>query len=170
MTEINKNSNNNRSSNNDLITTDRPTGLTILAVLFIIAGAFSLLAGITTLETAIAQASGPILTDLEVLFIPLGIEILCIASFVVALGLFTGRSWWVWLVAVVLSAIGLVVNVVSIVVPNMFTIAIVGALVGIAINAIILYYLSRRTVRQYFRNNKAGAKESSSSTTTNVGI
>jgi hypothetical protein len=162
MTEISK------SSNNDL-TRHRPTGLTILAVLFIIAGAFSLLAGITTLETALARASGPILTDLEVLFIPLGIEILCIASFVVALGLFTVKSWWVWLVAVVLSTIGLVVNVVSLVIPNMFTIAVVGALVGIAINAIILYYLSRRNVRQYFGNNKASATESSSSTTT-VGV
>jgi uncharacterized membrane-anchored protein len=170
MTEINSNSSNNNRSNNNDLTRHRPTGLTILAVLFIIAGAFSLLAGITTLETAIAQASGPILTELEALFIPLGIEILCIASFVVAFGLFTGRSWWVWLVAVVLSAIGLVVNVVSIVVPNMFTIAAAGALVGIAINAIILYYLSRRNVRQYFGNNKAAARESSSSTTTNVGI
>ena len=158
----------NTNSNNDLIR-HRPTGLTILALLFVIAGAFTLLAGITTLETAIAQASGPILTDLEVLFIPLAVEILCIASFVVALGLFTGRSWWVWLVAVVLSTIGLVVNVISLVIPNMFTMA--GALVGIAINAIILYYLSRRNVRQYFGNNKVGARESSSSsTTTNVGI
>jgi hypothetical protein len=162
MTEIS-----NSSSHNDL-TRHRPTGLTILALLFIIAGAFSLLAGITTLETAIAQAGAPILTELEVLFIPLGIEILCIASFVVALGLFTVRSWWVWLVAVVLSTIGLVVNVVSIVIPYMFTIAVVGALVGIAINAIILYYLSRRNVRQYF-GNKAGARESSSSTNT-VGV
>ena len=65
MTEISSN-----SSNNDL-TRHRPTGLTILALLFIIAGAFTLLAGITTLETALAQASGPISTDLEVLFIPL---------------------------------------------------------------------------------------------------
>ena len=163
MTEISS------SSNNDL-TRHRPTGLTILALLFIIAGAFTLVAGITTLETALAQASGPILTDLEALFIPLGIEILCIASFVVALGLFTVKSWWVWLVAVVLSTVGLVVNVVSLVVPNMFTIAITGALVGIAINAIVLYYLSRRNVRQYF-GNKAGAREpSSSSTTTTVGI
>ena len=162
MTEI------SNSSNNDL-TRHRPTGLTILALLFIIAGAFTLLAGITTLETALAQASGPILTDLEALFIPLGIEILCIASFVVALGLFTVKSWWVWLVAVVLSTIGLVVNVVSLVIPNMLTIAITGALVGIAINAIVLYYLSRRNVRQYFGNNKAGARESSSSTTTTVG-
>jgi uncharacterized membrane protein (DUF2068 family) len=159
MTEI------SNSSNNDL-TRHRPTGLTILALLFIIAGAFTLLAGITTLETALAQASGPILTDLEALFIPLGIEILCIASFVVALGLFTVKSWWVWLVAVVLSTIGLIVNVVSLVIPNMFP--MVGAVVGIAINAIVLYYLSRRNVRQYF-GNKAGARESSSTTTT-VGI
>jgi hypothetical protein len=163
MTKISSN-----SSNIDL-TTNRPTGLTILAILFLIAGAFTLLAGITTLETALAQASGPILTELELLIIPLGIEILCIGSFVVALGLFTVKSWWVWLVAVVLSAIGLVVNVVSIVVPNMFTIVAAGAIVGIAINAIVLYYLSRRNVRQYFGNNKAGARESSSSTTT-VGV
>ena len=163
MTEISS------SSNIDL-TTNRPTGLTILAILFLIAGAFTLLAGITTLETALAQASGPILTELELLIIPLGIEILCIGSFVVALGLFTVKSWWVWLVAVVLSAIGLVVNVVSIVVPNMFTIVAAGAIVGIAINAIVLYYLSRKNVRQYFGNNKAGARESSSSSTTTVGV
>ena len=134
-----------------------------MAVLFIIAGAFTLLGGIPTLETAIVQASRPILTDLELLIIPLGIEILCIGSFVVALGLFTVKNWRVWLVAVVLSTIGLVVNVISSVVPNMFTMA--GAVVGIAINAIILYYLSRRNVRQYF-GNKASARESPSSSTT----
>ena len=165
MTEIS-----NSSSNNNDLTRHRPTGLTILALLFIIAGAFTLLAGITTLETALARASGPILTDLEVLFIPLGIEILCIASFVVALGLFTVKSWWVWLVAVVLSIIGLVVNVVSLVIPNMFTIAVTGALVGIAINAMVLYYLSRRNVRQYFGKKVVAARESSSSTTATVGV
>ena len=89
--------------------------------------------------------------------IPLGIEILCIASFVVAYGLFTGKSW-AWLVAVVLSTIGLIVNVLSLVIPNMDTIT--GALVGIAINGIVLYYLSRRNVRQYF-GKMATAKESS---------
>ncbi len=125
-----------------------------------------MLAGITTLETAIGQASGPILTELEVLFIPLGIEILCIASFVVAFGLFSGKSWWVWLVAVVLSTIGLVLNVISLITASMLPMA--AALVGIAINAIILYYLSRRNVRQYF-GNKVSARESSSSTTT-VGV
>ena len=157
------------SSNNYDQIRHRPTGLTILALLFIIAGAFTLLGGITTLETAIAQASGPILTELEALFIPLGIEILCIASFVVALGLFTVKSWWVWLVAVVLSTIGLVVNVISLITASMLPMA--AAIVGIDINAIILYYLSRRNVRLYF-GNKASARESSSSSssTTTVGI
>jgi hypothetical protein len=150
-------------SNNDLIR-HRPTGLTVLAILFIIAGSLTLLGGITTLETAIGQASGPILTDLEVLFIPLGIEILCIASFVVALGLFTGRSWWVWLVAVVLSIIGLVVNVISLVTASMLPMA--AAVVGIAINAIVLYYLSKRNVRQYF--GKMATPRESASTTVGV--
>jgi hypothetical protein len=151
-----------QSSNLDL-TSQRPTGLTIMALLFIIAGAFTLLAGITTLETALVQASGPILTELELLTIPLGIEILCIGSFVVALGLFTVKSWWVWLVALVLSTIGLVVNAVSLVIPNMFTIVAAGAVVGIAINAILLFYLSRKSVRQYF-GKMASPRESASTT------
>jgi uncharacterized membrane protein (DUF2068 family) len=150
----------NNSSNNDPIR-HRPTGVTILAVLFVIAGAFTLLRGITTLETALAQGSGSILTVLGALLIPLGIEILCIASFVAAYGLFTGKSW-AWLVAVALSTIGLVVNVLSLVIPNMGTIT--GALVGIAINGIVLYYLSRRNVRQYF-GRVATPTETSSSTT-----
>ena len=71
-----------------------------------------------------------------------------------------GKSW-AWSVAVVLSIIGIVVNVISLVTANMGAIA--GALVGIAINAIVLYYLSRGNVRQYF-GKVATAKESSSTT------
>jgi hypothetical protein len=155
MTEISSS-----RSNNDL-TRHRPIGVTILGILLVIAGAFTQLGGIIAFETAFAQGSGSILTVLGTSFIPLAIEILCIASFVVAYGLFTGKSW-AWLAAVALSTIGLVVNIISLVIPNMFTIA--GALVGIAINAIVLYYLSRGNVRQYF-GNKAAARESSPSTT-----
>jgi uncharacterized membrane protein (DUF2068 family) len=175
---------NSSSSNNDLIR-HRPTGVTILGVLFVIAGAFSLLGGIATLvaipfvanvnpnvindelqlngqqpltpseQTALAQGSGSILTVLGALLIPLGI-----ASLVVAYGLFKGKKW-AWFVAVVLSIIGLVVNVISLVTSNMGAIA--GALVGIAINGIVLYYLSRRNVREYF-GKVATAKEPSSTT------
>ena len=63
-----------------------------------------------------------------------------------------------------LSIIGVVVNVISLVTTNMG--AITGALVGIAINAIVLYYLSRRNVRQYF--GKAAIPRESASTTVGV--
>jgi uncharacterized membrane protein (DUF2068 family) len=177
------------SSNNDLIR-HRPTGVTILGILFVIAGAFTLLGGIATLvaipfvanvnpnvignnelqlngqqplltpseQAALAQGSGSILTVLGAVLIPLGI-----ASLVVAYGLFKGKSW-AWLVAVVLSTIGVVVNVISLVTANMG--AITGALVGIAINAIVLYYLSRRNVRQYFGKVATPTETSSSSSTT----
>jgi len=177
--------NSSSSSNNDLIR-HRPTGVTILGVLFVITGAIGLLGGIATLvaipfvgnvnpnvvdnelpfngqqpllapseQTALAQGSGSILTVLGAVLIPLGI-----ASLVVAYGLFKGKSW-AWFVAVALSIIGLVVNVISIVTSNMGAIA--GALVGIAINAVVLYYLSRRNVKQYF-GKVATPKESSSAT------
>ena len=47
-----------------------------------------------------------------------------------------------------LPAVLFAVNVISLVSGNMS--AITSALVGMAINGIILYYLSRRNVRQYF--------------------
>jgi uncharacterized membrane protein (DUF2068 family) len=183
MTKI---SNSNNNNNYDQIR-QRPTGVTILGVLFVIAGAFSLLGGIATLvaipfvtnvnsnvindepqlngqqqqpltpseQTALAQGSGSILTALGALMIPLGI-----ASLIVAYGLFKGKRW-AWYVAVVLSIIGLVVNVISLVTSNMSAIA--GALVGIAFESIVLYYLFRRNVKEYF-GKVAAAKEPSSTT------
>ncbi len=176
-----------KNSENDSLIRHRPTGVTILGVLFVIAGAFTLLGGVATLvaipfvanvnpnvignnelqlngqqplltpseQTELAQGSGSILTVLGALLIPLGI-----ASLVVAYGLFKGKTW-AWFVAVVLSTIGLVINAISLVTANMG--AITGALVGIAINAIVLYYLSRRNVREYF-GRVAAAKEPSPTT------
>jgi hypothetical protein len=174
-----------KNSENDSLIRHRPTGVTILAVLFVIAGALTLVAGVSTLQaiplvanvnpniinnelqlngqplltpgeqTALAQGSGSILTALGAVLIPLSIS-----SLVVAYGLFKAKRW-AWFVAVVLSIIGLAVNVISLVTSNMGAIA--GALVGIAINAMILYYLSRRNVRQYF-GKVAAAKDSSSAT------
>jgi uncharacterized membrane protein (DUF2068 family) len=176
----------NSSNTNNLIR-HRPTGVTVLGVLFVIAGAFALVGGIATLvaipfvanvnpnaignnelpfngqqplftpseQTALAQASGSILTVLGAVLIPLGI-----ASLVVAYGLFKGKRW-AWYVAVALSIIGLAVNVISLVTSDVGAIA--GALVGIAINAIVLYYLSRRNVKQYF-GKVVEARETSSTT------
>jgi uncharacterized membrane protein (DUF2068 family) len=158
-------------NNNSNLLAHRPTGVTILGVLFVIGGVFALLGGIGTLaavpfaanmipnavnnglelngspltpsqQSALIEASGPVLTALGAILIPLGI-----ASLAVAYGLFKAKRW-AWSIAVVLSAILFAINVVSLVTGNMS--AITGAVVGMAINAIVLYYLSRRNVRQYF--------------------
>jgi uncharacterized membrane protein (DUF2068 family) len=175
-----------KNSENDSLLRHRPTGVTILGLLFVIAGAFTLVGGIATLvaipfvtnvnpnvignnelqfngqqplttsqQTALVQGSGSILTVLGTVLIPLGI-----ASLVVAYGLFKGKSWS-WFVAGLLATIGLAINVISLVTGGRG--AITGALVGIAINAIVLYYLSRRNVRQYF--GKVATPKQSSPTT-----
>jgi hypothetical protein len=158
-------------NNNSNLLAHRPTGVTILGLLFVIGGAFALLGGIATFaaipfaanmipnavnnglelngspltpsqRSALIEGSGPILTALGAILIPLGI-----ASLAVAYGLFKARKW-AWSIAVVLSAILFAINVISLATGN--TSAITSAVVGMAINAIVLYYLSRRNVRQYF--------------------
>jgi hypothetical protein len=158
-------------NNNTNLLSHRPTGVTILGVLFVIGGAFALLGGIGTFaaipfatnmmqnavnndpevngspltpsqQSALIEGSGPILTVIGAVLIPIGI-----ASLVVGYGLFKAKSW-AWSVAVVLSAILFAINVISLVTGNLS--AITSAVVGMAINGIILYYLSRRNVRQYF--------------------
>jgi uncharacterized membrane protein (DUF2068 family) len=158
-------------NNNSTVLAHRPTGVTILGVLFVIGGAFALLGGIGTLaaipfavnmipnavnngleingqpltadqQSVLIEGSGPVLTALGAILIPLGIT-----SLVVAYGLFKAKTW-AWSIAVVLSAFLFAINIISLVTGSMS--AITGAVIGMAINAIVLYYLSRRNVRQYF--------------------
>ena len=152
-------------NNNPNLLAHRPTGVTIVGVLFIIGGALALLAGIATLsavpfaanlmpngvsnglqlngqQSALIGGSGAILTAIGTVLIPLGIVTLAVAY-----GLFKAKKW-AWSIAVVLSAVLFAINVISLVTGNMS--AITGAVIGMAINAIVLYYLSRRNVRQYF--------------------
>jgi uncharacterized membrane protein (DUF2068 family) len=158
-------------NNNSNLLAHRPTGITILGVLFVIGGAFALLGGIGTLvavpfaanmmpnavnnglelngspltpsqQSTLIEGSGPVLTALGAILIPLGI-----ASLAVAYGLFKAKRL-AWSIAVVLSTILFAINVISLLTGNMS--AITSAVVGMAINAIVLYYLSRRNVRQFF--------------------
>jgi len=158
-------------NNNTSQLAHRPTGVTILAVLFVIGGAFALLGGIGTLaaipfaanimpnavnnglelngspltssqQSALIEGTGPILTVVGAVLIPLGV-----ASLIVGYGLLKAKRW-AWSIAIVLSAILFAINVISLIGGNMS--AITSAVVGMVINGIILYYLSRRNVRQYF--------------------
>jgi len=66
-----------------------------------------------------------------------------IVSFVVAYGLLKGMPW-AWTITVVLSAISITLNVISIVSGNF------GGIVSIIISGIIIYYLYRSHVKAYF--------------------
>ena len=167
------------NNNNHRMLEHRPTGVTILGALFVIAGVFTLLGGIAILvaipfvanmnsntinnhqlqsngaatpltpnqQTVLVYGSRLLLAVLGSVLIPLGI-----ASLVVAYGLFKGKGW-AWSIAFVLSAIGIAVNAISLVTGTMNTIT--SAVFGIIINAIILYYLSQRSVKQYFGKVKS---------------
>jgi len=66
-----------------------------------------------------------------------------IASFVVAWGLLKGKGW-AWTVTIIITIISLVSNALSIVSGN------IGAIVGIIIDGVIIYYLYRPNVKSYF--------------------
>jgi hypothetical protein len=66
-----------------------------------------------------------------------------IAYFVMAYGLWNGRRW-AWKLTLILSGIGIIVGIGSIVVGN------VGSLFHTIINAIVIFYLYRPNVKDYF--------------------
>jgi hypothetical protein len=70
--------------------------------------------------------------------------VIAIVSFIVAYGLLKGMGW-AWTVAIILSIISIVWNVVTLV-----TAGNLGGIISIIISGIILYYLYRPHVKAYF--------------------
>ena len=112
----------------------RPTGVTILAILEIISGISAIGAG-----SMFATMSGMMGIDVAAYAgaVSGGMIALGIASFIMAWGLLKGKSW-AWTITLILTIIGLASNAVS------FNV------IGIIINAIVLYYLYRPHVKAYF--------------------
>ncbi len=112
----------------------RPTGVTILAILEIISGIAYFGAG-----SMFATMSGMMGIDVAAYAgaVSGGMIALGIASFIMAWGLLKGKSW-AWTITLILTIIGLASNAVS------FNV------IGIIINAIVLYYLYRPHVKAYF--------------------
>lgn len=142
------------------ITTKRPTGVTIIGILTIIGGILMLIGGIGLVTLAavvpiIPSSGGQFNSQLantgmstELLGIVSSatgglLLILGIASLVVAYGLFKAKKW-AWTISVILSVISIGMGIVSIVTGN------IGAVVSIAISGLILYYLYRPHVKEYF--------------------
>ena len=156
----------------------RPTGVTIISALAIIAGVLLILGGISLVAFApfIGQinlndgintsntsfslnVNGTVVTIPKNPLFVLGgfigllgatLIVLGIADFVVAWGLLKGKSW-AWIVTIIINIISAVLNIISIVAGS------IGSIWGLIINGIIIYYLYRPNVKSYFGRIKATA-------------
>jgi ABC-type uncharacterized transport system permease subunit len=105
----------------------RPLGVTIIAILNIIVGIITISTGIIFLIVGVG-----------IVLIAIGI-----ANFVMAYGLWKGKRW-AWTITLILSGIGIISSAVSIAGGNF------GAIVGIILYAVIIYYLYRPNVKAFF--------------------
>ena len=112
---------------------NRPLGVTIIAILAVIGGIGSVLSGFAIM--AIIPFLGIIFGGLLI--------IIGLAYFVVAYGLWKGLNW-AWNITLIVSVIGIIVGLGSIVVGN------IGALFHLIVNVVVIYYLYRPNVKAYF--------------------
>jgi ABC-type uncharacterized transport system permease subunit len=105
----------------------RPLGVIIIAILNIIVGIITISTGIIFLIVGVG-----------IVLIAIGI-----ANFVMAYGLWKGKRW-AWTITLILSGIGIISSAVSIAGGNF------GAIVGIILYAVIIYYLYRPNVKAFF--------------------
>jgi len=147
----------------------RPRGVTIIAILIIIAGVLSLLIGIGLV------AIGPFIMNvspnsnlgsqiepqiLGLVFVVFGAISLAlgVANLVMAYGLWKGKGW-AWTISIIVLFIGIAVDLISLSTTSAGVLSntgsnllgnIVSGIVSIGISAFIAYYLYRPHVKAYF--------------------
>jgi hypothetical protein len=159
----------------------RPTGVTIIAILTIIGGIVLLFSGVAliavgalipSLDLTSNTANSPHISRASAQF--LGIIAASIGGVLLAVGigylvmfygLLKGKGW-AWTITIVLLIIGIAIQIVSTAFGSIFTTSlhnnsgnsgVAGAIIGIAINIVILYYLYRPHVKAYFGKTKPAA-------------
>src|SRR5688500_2321027 len=105
----------------------RALGVTLIAIITLIGGIIFLASGLVL-----------IIIGIGIVLLALGI-----AYLVMPYGLWKGRGW-AWTITLILSAIGIIVAIVSIATGN------VGAIISIIINGVIIYYLYKPNVKAFF--------------------
>ena len=120
----------------------RPFGVTLIAVLTIIGGIAFLASGIQQNSSSVSIGNSNIISWTisrnRCRFLALGI-----VYFVMAYGLLKGKGW-AWTITLVLSYIGIALGFVSIATGH------IGAIFGVIINAVIVYYIYRPKVKSFF--------------------
>jgi hypothetical protein len=122
----------------------RPSGIAILAILEICLGLFSLAGG--ALAVAGAGLSGFTgLVFLTGLLVALGflLAIVGILFLAVGWGTWSGQGW-AWTIGAALSILGIITGLISLAAGT------TGSIVGLILQVIILYYLTRPHVKAFF--------------------
>jgi hypothetical protein len=120
---------------------DRPTGVTILAILEIILGLIYGLGGLLFLVAAgfIAEYASGVIGALSS-GIGAGLLIFALIRFVLAWGFLSGQGWS-RIMGLVLAVLGILVGLVSLPI----------GIIDLVLNGLIIYYLTRPYVVDYFR-------------------
>jgi hypothetical protein len=153
---------------------NRPTGVTIIAILAIISGIILLFGGLTLIGAGALFSTAPAdvpnnPNGLESMgsffgmaFLLLGAILLVIGVgyLVMSYGLLKGKGW-AWTITIILTVISIAIQIVSVITNSMIVASIsndgasimsglIGQIIGIAIDIIILYYLYRPHVKAFF--------------------
>jgi hypothetical protein len=116
----------------------RPLGVTIIGILWILAGLLTAIGG------GVGGAALAII-GLGSLGAAVGVILVIIGLVFIALGVGCFKGWpWVWPVGVIFTIIGIVINLLSILSNT------ASAIIGILIDIIILWYLSQPQVKAWF--------------------
>ncbi|VFJ13117.1 hypothetical protein [Candidatus Nitrosocosmicus franklandus] len=150
--------------------TKRPMGVTIIAILIIIGGIFLLIGGISlvglgtilslssteVVQTGSNAADIAAIAELGMVPVIMGIIMLVlgIIYLVVSYGLLKGKGW-AWAITVIVTIIGLVIQIVSAIVIGSVTssvlVGLTSHIIGIIIGGIIVFYMFRPHVKAFFR-------------------
>lgn len=126
--------------------TARPQGITILAVISLVGGAFAVLGGLGALGfgTILASVAG-----VGGLFQILGLIalVLGIAEVAIGYGFWTLRPW-AWSFALVVFVVGILVEILRFLSWGGY--GFTNILISIAISAVVVYYMNQANVRQAF--------------------
>jgi hypothetical protein len=153
---------------------NRPTGVTIIAILAIISGILLLFGGLSLIGAgalfSISSSDNPnnpngpesMGSFFGIVFLSLGAILLVvgIGYLVMSYGLLKGKGW-AWTITIILTVISIAIQIVSGITNSVIVASIsndgasilsglIGQIIGIAIDIIILYYLYRPHVKAFF--------------------
>ena len=115
----------------------RPTVVKILVLIVVIGSIIPILAGVMMLTGGAAYA-GYFMQELLSQILPTYSVLMGVIGLVVAWGLWVGRGW-AWIIALIIFIIGIIMDLVTL--PT--------GIVGVVIDAIVLYLLMRPETRRF---------------------